>query len=91
MRDYDYVFTTMLHEKLKEKVIASVFCRVMPGDELYVKIESSGDLIFTITFENFSNKLLKGWTTDHAVYEIMKKYKSFILGRFFKRNEGPIY
>lgn len=83
IRDCEYLFETTLHQKLKGKVVGKVFVKVTRNDELLVKIESYGNLKFSLTFDNFSERIINGWSTDYAEYEILKQYKSFILGKYF--------
>lgn len=90
MMDYEYIFAVNLHEKLKEKIIAHIYVKVDPDDTLYVKIKKYRDieeLAFEVKFDNFANRILNGWSTEYACYEIVKKYKSFIANRFFIFNK----
>lgn len=91
MMDYEYLFSMNLHQKLREKVIGKVFCRVNDENELYVKIESLGDLKFSTTIDNFSERVLNGYSTEYAVYEIMSKYEKFIHNKYFiKKKSGGL-
>ena len=84
MRDYEYLFVTTLHQKLKDKIVGKIFTKVNTNDELYVEIISFGDLMFKTTLGNFSEKIMNGWSTDYAAYEVIGQYKTFINERFFK-------
>ena len=78
--DYEYLFETNLHAKIREKV----FVKINRDDVLIVKIESFGDLKFETSIDNFSKRILNGYSTDYAAYEIVKRYKSYIMKRYFK-------
>lgn len=85
MQDYEYMFAMNVHEKLKEKVNARVFCKITPEDELYIEIEERDSGIgYYCAIPDFSHKILNGYTSDYAVYEIVKYYKNYIISRFFK-------
>ena len=86
--DYEYLFQTNLHAKIREKVIGKVigkvFVKVNQDDVLVVKIESFGNLKFETSIDDFSKRILNGYSTDYAAYEIVKRYKSYIMKRYFK-------
>ena len=37
-----------------------------------------------MSFTDFANKMLNGLTTDYAAYEVVQKYKKFVMTQFFK-------
>ena len=79
MTDYGYVFSTNLHKKLKNKVRAGVFVKSTADDRIEIVIaRSSENLIFTMYINDFSTKLLHGYSTDYASYEILEKYRKFV-------------
>lgn len=84
MADYRYLFSKRLHEKLKSMVIGKVYCVVNPKDQLYVTIEQHEDMRFEIYIKDISERLMRGYSTDYAAYEIVEKYKRFITNRFIK-------
>ena len=84
MKDYEYLFVKLLHQKIKDKIVGKVFVKVNTNDELFVEIISYGNLIFNSSIGHFSERLLNGWSSDYAAYEIIKQYKTFILERHFK-------
>lgn len=85
MQDYEYLFAMNVHEKLKEKVNARVYCKINQDDELYVEIEDSNSGIgYYYAIPDFSRKIMNGYTSEYAVYEIVKSYKNYIMKRFFK-------
>lgn len=83
MAEYEYLFTKALHEKLKEKIVGRIFIRAVTGDRVYVRIDSFGDLKFTMFLDDFSEKIKSGYSSDYACYEILKQYKKVVLERYF--------
>ena len=84
MRDYEYLFATTLKQRLKTKIKGKIFCKVTYNDELYVSIrnEDSG-IVCELRESGFSEKILNGYSTQYAEYEIIKKYKIYLNDRFF--------
>ena len=39
---------------------------------------------FDVSFTDFSNRMLNGFSTDYAAYEVTKKYQKFVMKQFFK-------
>lgn len=97
MTDYGYLFSKTLHKKLKEKVRAGVHVKSTPDDKLEIIIaRTSENLIFTMYIDDFSTKLLNGYSTDYATYEILEKYRRFITNitekrYFIQETEGGAY
>lgn len=83
MTDYEYLFTTTLHQKLREKIVGKIFVKVTRNDELFAKIESYGGLEYRFYRSNFSESLLNGYTTDFAAYEVVTEFKRFIMNKYF--------
>lgn len=84
MKDYEYLFVTLLHQKLKDQIVGRVYVTITPKNELFVEIISFGDLKWNMYFGRFSERILNGWSTDYAAYEIIKEFKGFIMSRYFK-------
>lgn len=84
MVEYEYLFCTNLHSKLKEKIRGGIFIKVNEKDSLIVKIERKDGNNFDISFTDFSNRLTHGFSTDYAAYEVQKKYRYFVMKQFFK-------
>lgn len=78
MNEYEQNFTTIVHQKLKTKIKGKIYVEVNWHDEIYVKVINMDDLRYEHRITNFSERFLNGWTTDYAVYEIVKEYKRFI-------------
>ena len=81
--DYKYLFETNLHAKLRKDIIGKIFVKVNKNDSLVVRIETDG-LKFDISITNFSDRILNGYSTEYAAYEVKKRYKTFIMKKFFK-------
>lgn len=85
MADYEYLFSICLHEKLRERVLGSIFVKVKYNDSLIVEIKRRDGNDFSMSFTDFSNRILNGFTTEYAAYEVQKKYKEFVMKQFFKK------
>ena len=84
MLDYEYLFSTALHTKLKELIQGGIFVKVTWDDILIVKIKRQDGNNFEYSFENFSKRILNGFTTDYAAYEVESEYRRFVLKQFFR-------
>lgn len=82
MKDYEYLFVTSLHSKLKDKINGKIHVKVQ-HNKLYVEIERLGLIYSDVVVEDFSEKVLHGYTSDYAAYEIIRDFKIFIKTRFF--------
>lgn len=83
MRDYEKLFVTNLHSKLKKKIHGSVYCEINERDELYVRIRSSGDIYFEKRVDNFSDRFVSGYSTEYAMYDIINEYKKKVISKYF--------
>lgn len=81
--ELSYVFATNLQQKLKDKIYGKVFVKVI-DDDIYISVECYSDIRFKTTISNFANRILNGYTTDHACYEIMEQYRKFVFKQYFK-------
>lgn len=84
MADYEYLFCTTLHGRLREKIRGGIFVKVNDNDSLVVEINRRDGNNFSISFTDFSNKILNGFTSEYAAYEVCKKYGNFVMGQFFR-------
>ncbi len=84
MLDYEKIFTSNLHSKLKKKINGSVYCEVNQRNELYVRIRSSGDVFFEKRLDNFSDRLVSGYSTEYAMYDVISEYKKCVISKYFK-------
>ena len=84
MLDYEYLFSTNLHAKLKERIQGGIYVKVNRDDILVVKIKRHDENNFEYSFPNFSSKILNGFTTDYAAYEVESEYRRFVLKQFFR-------
>ena len=83
MADYEYIFSTLLHKKLKEKIVWRIYVAVR-NDILITEIDTIGGIKIDISINDFANKLVNGYSTDYAAYEIAKEYKKKILSKYLK-------
>ncbi len=82
--DYEYLFSMNLQAKLKERIQGGIFVKVDKDDILTVKITRRDNNNFETSFTDFSDRMLNGFTTDYAAYEVTKKYREFVMKQFFK-------
>lgn len=85
MVDYEYLFATNLHQKLKEIVKGKVFCAIK-DDHLYVSIETKeiGKYEYTLN-SSFANDLIHGRiSTDNVVEVVVREYRSYVIQHFLK-------
>lgn len=73
MTDYEYLFSMNLQAKLKEKIQGAIYVKVNENDSLVIKITRRDENNFDMSFTDFSNKFLNGFSTDYAAYEVQKK------------------
>lgn len=84
MTDYEYLFSMNLQAKLKEKIQGAIYVKVNKNDSLVIKITRRDENNFDMSFTDFSNRMLNGFSTDYAAYEVQKKYQKFVMKQFFK-------
>lgn len=82
--DYEYLFSMNLQAKLKERIRGGIFVKVNENDSLVIKITRRDNNNFEASFTDFSDRMLNGFTTDYAAYEVTKKYREFVMKQFFK-------
>lgn len=82
--EYLYVFRRTLHEKLKTKIFGKVFLRVVNGDELFINISRRDGTNFRMFIPSLSDRIVSGYSTDDAMYEILKEYRKYVLHQYFK-------
>lgn len=84
MNDYEYLFSTSLHQKLKSKIVGKIHCKVDSElDYLVVDIQSFGGITYRHVIVNFSYRLVNGLSTEQAAYEIVGQYKRAVIDRYF--------
>lgn len=83
MRDYEHLYATTLHQKLKEKIIGKIYVKITTEDVLHIDITGKGNLKFNIDFDKFSQRFMDGWSTDLAANDVVNAYKKKILETFF--------
>ena len=80
MVDYVQIFAKNLREKIHLKVWHDrIFIARTYNDDLFVSIALSGGPTFETNIPNISDKIVNGYTTDYAVYEILQELRRFII------------
>lgn len=83
MLDYEYIFATELHKKLKPRIKGKIYVCITKYNELSVKINNL-DLPYEYLSENrFSDMILNGYSTDDAMWEVMQDYQQFVHEKLF--------
>ena len=84
MQDYEYLFSTGLHKRLKEKVKGKVWVKIY-HDELHVSIipDENGEL-YEFVMTDMSSRILNGLSTSYIVYDILKDYRNYVNKQYFK-------
>ena len=78
MLDYECLFSNHLYEKLKGVIKGGIFVKVNENDSLVVEIKRKDGNNFGV------NRILNGFTTEYAVYEVTRKYRKYVMEQFFK-------
>ena len=76
LKDYEYEFCVALHKKLKEKVKGKIFTTIN-DDKLLVDITME-KLQFHMEFDNFTQRLSEGFSTDAVVVDVIKAYREYL-------------
>lgn len=84
MCDFEYLVSTEIHKKLKEKVVGKVWVKVY-HNELHIKITGNSGIEYEFVRDNFDRRIINGYSSDYIVYEVIKDYKTFILNNYFRR------
>ena len=84
MQDYEYLFSTELHKRLKEKVKGKVWVKIY-HDELHVNIipDENGEL-YEFVMTDMASRILNGLSTSYIVYDILKAYRNYVNKQYFK-------
>lgn len=75
---------TIYTKKLKGVIKGGIFVKVNENDSLVVEIKRKDGNNFGVSFTDFSNRILNGFTTEYAVYEVTRKYRKYVMEQFFK-------
>lgn len=85
MVDYVQIFAKNLREKIHLKVWHErIFITRTYDDDLIVQIALKNGPTFETRILDISGKILNGYTTDYAAYEILQELKRFIVKSYFK-------
>lgn len=77
------IFAQNLKAKLLEKIYGRLCVRIFK-DEVHVYIECWSDIDCEIVLTDFTNRVINGWSTDYAAYEVLEQYKKVVRNRYFK-------
>lgn len=83
VNNYKGIFSKNLHQKLKEKIVGKIYVRILDDDRLCVRIDGYAGLSFGYYYENISDQILHGLTTDYMVYVITQAYKKDVIRKHF--------
>lgn len=82
MRDYEYLISIALRDKLKESIKGRVFCKV-EYDYLYISIQTRELDRFEYKVYDFADKLITGrLIVDEIAATVVANYKKYILAYF---------
>lgn len=80
MVDYEQLFAMELRKRLKNQIVGRIYVEVNRRDQLFVKIVRDDNMDkFELHLDNFSERMLNGWSTAYASYEVIQKYREFIM------------
>jgi hypothetical protein len=77
------IFAKNLAEKLVEKIYGKIVVKIF-NDEVHVYIKCWSDIDCEVVLENFTERVLHGWSTDYAAYEVLEQYRKCVMRRYFK-------
>ncbi len=82
MRDYEYLFSMALRDKLKESIKGRVFCKV-ENDYLYISIKTRELDRFEYKVYDFADKLITGrLIVEKIAANVVADYKKYVLAYF---------
>lgn len=84
MSQYCYDFSVALHAKLKERIYGHIYIKPINNDGLWIQITRNDGLDFEMYIERLGEKMLDGYTTDYAAYEVVRKLKKYVMNLYFK-------
>lgn len=68
----------------QKRMIKWCFGFTVEDDSLVIKVTRRDGNNFDMSFTDFANRMLNGLTTDYTAYEVVQKYKKFVMTQFFK-------
>lgn len=83
MVDYEKIFALELKRKLVEKIKGKIWVSVK-NNELHIDIKKGDDISYEAYLDDFANKVLHGLSTDYVAYDVIKRYRKFILDIYMK-------
>lgn len=68
----------------QKRMIKWCFGFTVEDDSLVIKVTRRDGNNFDMSVTDFANRMLNGLTTDYTAYEVVQKYKKFVMTQFFK-------
>lgn len=78
-------YIKMLKEELRDNIRGGVIDIHIVNGVLIVDINTIYDLVFRYTDSNIMNEILVGKTVKEKTFEILKKYKKYLLSHYFTK------
>lgn len=85
MLNYGKVFAAALHERLKEQIVAHIYVTYDENDQIYINIKSYDDVDYRMRITELSEKVVRGYSSEYACYEIVKDFRKYINEKFVTR------
>lgn len=82
--EYEYEFMVALHNKLKARTDDGILLKVLNDDVLFIRIRHNDEPDWYMTYANFAQRIFDGWSAEEATNDIIKRYRSEVLKRYFK-------
>ena len=77
------IFIPHLKRQLTQKIKGKVEIKVI-RDTVFIKITTSEKLEWIISIDNISTELQHGYTSSQCSYDVVKRYKEFIISRYIR-------
>lgn len=81
--NYEKIFVINLGKKLAEQIYGKIEVSIV-YDQLHVHIQCWNDMDCVIKLDNFAERIVNGWSTDYAAYEVLERYRKIVMKRYFK-------
>lgn len=81
----EILFAMKLQQVLKTKIVGKIFVRCVQDNSLYIQIKTIDNLEYRTCLNDFKERVLNGWTTEYAAYEVLADYKKFIIKQMMEK------
>lgn len=78
------IYLVRTYRRNLKRKFRELYVKVNENDSLVIKVTRRDGNNFDMSFTDFANRMLNGLTTDYAAYEVVQKYKKFVMTQFFK-------